>query len=195
MTGSRPKRAEHLPLISRTLMRVALIAAVTFFGISSARTSAQPTPAGASAIPPAPLPVDIAFPLLASYEKGAIRLKIDVLPGHYVYRERFEFQRDSEPAHDIDRYKQPAQVVGKSKQDPHFGAVKVFDAPVTLSLGQSARAKTKLVVTYQGCSELSGVCYPPTRRSFELVAGSRDVMASDAEKPGLGSLLRKNVSQ
>lgn len=206
MTGWRAKSAPQIPLHGSGSALAAAIATVTVFvaSVSLAQTpvASSATPASAAKInqlggvPPAPLPVDTAFPLLASFDKkGALTLKIDVLPGHYLYREKIEFSLDGGTSHGIDRFAQGKDAVGKLKNDPGFGLVKVFETPLTLVAGQSSRAKTVLSVTYQGCSEVAGVCYPPTRRTFDLVAGATDVAAKESAKPGLGQLFKKNVSQ
>jgi thiol:disulfide interchange protein len=203
MTGRLGESATRLPLSTHGFSFAAAIATVTFFVASGAPTIAQnsssvaaPKTMGGGNVPPAPLPVDTAFALLASVEKGKIVLRVDVLPGHYVYRDRFEFARDGEKPYALDKFRQTSDAAAKLKSDPYFGDVKVFDTPVTLAVGHTTRAKTKLTVTYQGCSEISGVCYPPTRRTFELSADAMNVSALETAKPsGLGALFKKNVSQ
>jgi thiol:disulfide interchange protein len=202
MTGGARERAPRLPLSQWARSIAVSIATVTYFvafgmpvfaqNTSSAAVSAVPTP------PPAPVPVDTAFAMTASFDgkaRGNLLLKIDVQPGHYLYRDRFEIQRDGEGVYSLDRFKQSADKAVKTKNDPHFGSVKVFDTPVTLVVGHTARATSKLVVVYQGCSEIAGVCYPPTRRSFDLSGVGVEIAAKEAEKPVLGSLFKKNVSQ
>jgi thiol:disulfide interchange protein len=198
MTVSWLKHLARLPLSNRLdafalqIATLAILIAV-FSPLVAAAAGAQSKPLIAT--PPAPLPVDEAFPLSASFERGNIVLSVDVLPGHYLYQDRFEFNRDGEGVYSLNKFKQTADAKAKTKNDPHFGAVKVFESPVTLTVGHTARAKTKLTVIYQGCSELAGVCYPPTKRSFELTTGDTRVTPSDAVKPGLGALTKKNVSQ
>jgi thiol:disulfide interchange protein len=201
MTGISLMSAAHLPatlrleqFVSRAvaLLSAALVVwlwALPGFAATPATTPATPNP------PPAPLPVDDAFMAAASFENGDIVVRFDVLPGHYLFRDRFEFQRDGEAVKLIDAFKQNASVVGKTKKDPTFGDVKVFEQSVSLNAGHTARAKTQLVVTFQGCSEVAGVCYPPTRRTFALTNGARGVSASEVEKPGLSKLFKKQVSQ
>ncbi len=158
--------------------------------LSSAATASGPTP------PPAPLPVDEAFVATASMHDGRVLLKFDVLAGHYLFRDRFEFQRGDEKPALIDAFKQDANAAGKTKDDPSFGRVKVFDRPVTIVAGhaKSGHGKTQLTVVYQGCSEVAGVCYPPTKRTFTLASGAKDVLPNELAKPGLSSLFKKQVS-
>ncbi len=175
-----------------------LASAVVAFGVH-AQLATPPAPqAGRPALaPPAPLAVDVAFPMTAALEKnqtGTITLKIDVQPGHYVYLDRFEFQRDGEAVYGLDKKKQngtkPVQ-----KKDPQFGDVWVYDAPVSIQVGQTKAKNTNLVVMYQGCSELAGVCYPPTKRTFAIKEAGVEVAAAEVVRPGLGAQFKKQVSQ
>jgi thioredoxin:protein disulfide reductase len=158
--------------------------------ISIAATASAQTP------PPAPLPVDDAFVATASMHDGRVLLKFDVLAGHYLFRDRFEFQRGDEKPVLIDAFKQDASAAGRTKDDPSFGRVKVFDRPVTIvaANAQPGRGKTQLTVIYQGCSEVAGVCYPPTNRTFTLTHGAKDVAPNELAKPGLSSFFKKQVS-
>jgi thiol:disulfide interchange protein len=205
MTVSRAESAVWFPLALRAFARIVALATVTFFvgffANAVAQMSSAPktnSPLSSSTVPPAPLPVDSAFPMTASFDKtrrGDIVLKIDVQPGHYLYRDRFEFERDGEGVYTIGKFKQRADADLKTKNDPHFGTVKVYDTPITLTVGHTARTKSKLTVVYQGCSELAGVCYPPTKRTFDVSGVGVEVAANEVVKPGLGSLFKKNVSQ
>jgi thiol:disulfide interchange protein len=170
---------------------VAFCAAVISLFASSALLATTP---GLPKAPPAPLPVDEAFGVLASLDKGNITLKFDVLPGHYLYRDRFEFQQNGDAVKPASAFVQEASAEGKIKKDPTFGDVKVLEKPVTLNAGHTARANTQLTIVYQGCSEIAGVCYPPTRRTFNLAQGKRDVAANEVEKPGLSKLFKKQIS-
>ena len=53
-------------------------------------------PSALAATPPAPLSVDAAFPVLAAFESGKFVFKFDVLPGHYLYKDRFEVQANGQ---------------------------------------------------------------------------------------------------
>jgi thioredoxin:protein disulfide reductase len=141
--------------------------------------------------PPAPLPVDEAFPVLASERDGVLTVRFDVLPGHYLYGNKFEAFRDKKPVAITPLMPKK----GILKDDPNFGKTEVFTAPVTLKVAANAPTETQFSVRYQGCSEIAGVCYPPITRSFVVRRDAKDVVAVEAQKPGLGSLFRKQVSQ
>ena len=139
--------------------------------------------------PPAPLPVDEAFPVTASLAAGRITVKFDVLPGHYLYRDRFELQANGQPGGALTLPK------GKIKNDPNFGRVEVYEQPLSLSAATRIAGAVTVKVTYQGCSEIAGVCYPPTQRTFALPADGKDVRPSEAPPISLGNQFRKQVSQ
>jgi thiol:disulfide interchange protein len=199
MTASKAESAKQLPLSFRVFALAAVFATVTnfvaFSSTSFAQTSSAPksSPLISSAQPPAPLPVDEAFAATASMNKGHISVTFDVLPGHYLFRDRFEFQRDGESAKTVDSFKQASNAAGKKKKDPSFGDVFVYEQPISLVAGHTARAKSTLVVTYQGCSEIAGVCYPPTRRTFTLSNGAKAVAATEVASSGVSKFLKKST--
>lgn len=207
MTAFAHKSAARLPVANGGSFAVVPLAALALLGCALAllphtHARAQAAPASSVAlkptVPPPPLPVDTAFPMTATLDKkagGAIVLKIDVQPGHYVYRDRFEFQRDGEAIYSIEKFKQAATVKPTQKRDPQFGEVLVYESPVNLKVGQTQSGAAKLVVMYQGCSELAGVCYPPTRRTFDIKEAGVAVAANEVAKPGLGAQFKKQVSQ
>ena len=145
--------------------------------------------AAGAAQPPAPLPVDAAFATVAALEPGKIVVKFDVLPGHYLYRDRFEVQANGQVISAITLPK------GKVKVDPNFGRVEVYEHPFALSAATKLTADTELKLVFQGCSEVAGVCYPPTTRTFALVAGAKAVPAKEIAPVNLKQQFKPQVSQ
>ncbi len=144
----------------------------------------------ASAVqPPAPLSVDAAFATVAALEPGKIVVKFDVLPGHYLYRDRFEVQANGQVI--------SAMVLpkGKVKTDPTFGRVEVYELPFALSAATKIVDHAELKLVFQGCSEVAGVCYPPTTRTFALAAGAKGVRAKEMTPVNLKQLFKPQVSQ
>jgi thiol:disulfide interchange protein len=205
-TGSATQPAPTMHLEQFAGARVALrslAGAITLFAlvfplaahaVAPASVPTAASPIATAPLPPAPLPVDEAFAATASLTDGNISVRFDVLPGHYLFRDRFEFRRDDGGAQLIDAFAQLPAAAGKTKKDPSFGDVKVFEQPLTLNAGHTARAKTQLVVTFQGCSTIAGVCYPPVRRTFALTQGLRNASPNEVEKPGLSDRFKKRVS-
>ena len=154
-----------------------------------------------AATPAEPLPVDVAFPVTASFVNQAVSIRVDVQPGHYLYADRFEIKQDGAAANELQR---KLRAGGKPKQDPNFGLVKVYtqavsaqSKPTLATKGDAAtsKAQTQLEVVFQGCSEVAGICYPPTKRVITVASGAKDVKPLDAEAPALKSLFKKQVSQ
>lgn len=145
----------------------------------------------APTVPPAPLPVDDAFTALAamSTQPGKITFKFDVQPGHYLFRDRFEVLLNGQVVAALNLPK------GKIKNDPNFGRVEVYEQPMALSVTTKSGGPATVKLTFQGCSELAGVCYPPTQRTFALSPGARDVRPNEAAPISLGNQFRKQVSQ
>ena len=169
-------------------LSVLLGAAVAF---AAPATVAMP----ASAPLPAPLPVDEAFATTASLIDNAIALRIDVMPGHYLYANRFEVSLDGATANELQRNLKGG---GKPKQDPQFGRVFVYEKPVLVRYTPKPprqNPQPELKVTFQGCSEVAGICYPPTQRTFTLVPGVKDVHARELVPVSLKNQFKPQVSQ
>jgi thiol:disulfide interchange protein DsbD len=178
MTGRSPESAPAQWVEHRGVAFLAATVAATMAFAASAATS-----------PPAPLPVDEAFPVTASLAAGKITVNFDVLPGHYLYRDRFELQANGQPTAALVLPK------GKIKNDPNFGRVEVYEQPLVLSAAARLPGAATVRVTFQGCSEVAGVCYPPTQRTFTLPVGAKGVRPNEARPVSLGNQFKKQVSQ
>ena len=156
---------------------------MAFSLILSAAVAATPP------VPPALLSVDAAFPVVAAFESGKFVVKFDVLPGHYLYKDRFEVQANEQV---ITKISLP---LGKIKVDPTFGRVEVYEQPMSLSASTALTNNAELTVVFQGCSAVAGVCYPPTKRMFTLAMGAKDVRAKDATVLSFKNQFKPLVSQ
>ena len=155
---------------------------VSMFALSSA-------PAATPSAPPAPLSVDAAFPVVAAFESGKFVVKFDVLPGHYLYKDRFEVQANGQA---IAKISLPA---GKIKVDPNFGRVEVYEQAMSLSAATALTDNAELTLVFQGCSAVAGVCYPPTKRTFTVAAGAKDVRAKELAAVSLKNQFKPLVSR
>ena len=155
------------------------------------------TPVAWAAASDGPLPVDEAFPVTASFVDGRLALQVGVTPGHYLYRDRFEFRVDGKDVGPAVAAKltRLAREKGKVKNDPTFGKTTVFEKPFVLELVPVATTKVELELVFQGCSEVAGVCYPPARRSFALAAGVKHSPPKELQPAGLKNLFKPQVSQ
>jgi thiol:disulfide interchange protein DsbD len=155
------------------------------------------TPVAWAAASDGPLPVDEAFPMTASLVDGKLSLQADVKPGHYLFRDRFEFHVNGK---DVGSAVAPkltklAHDKGKVKNDPTFGKTTVFEKPFVLELMPVTTSKTELELVFQGCSEVAGICYPPTKRVFAMTAGAKNVPAKALPPSSLKNQFKPQVSQ
>lgn len=190
MTSTRSESAVK-PAVWRR--RVACLSVLLGAAVAFAAPATVATPASAPL--PAPLPVDEAFATTASLIDGAIALRIDVMPGHYLYANRFEVRVDGAPANELQRNLQSG---GKPKQDPQFGRVFVYEKPLMVRYTPKPprqKLQRELQVTFQGCSEVAGICYPPAQRTFTLAPGLKDVHARELVPVSLKSQFKPQVSQ
>ena len=107
-----------------------------------------------------------------------VRVRFDIVPGYYLYRERFLFA----PAAGEDfRLDSPSLPPGEVKHDEYFGEVEVYYREVEVALllhpGAAPLREGRVDVTYQGCAD-AGLCYPPITKTlaFDL----------DSTPPGAG---------
>lgn len=126
--------------------------------------------------PRAPSPPEEAMSLTASRASdGTIELSWTLVPGVYLYRDKIAAASGGRPV--------PVDTPpGKSKDDPTFGVVEIYDASFSgLIKDPLVDASLPLEVTYQGCAE-RGICYPPVTQQIDLAGieqlGARTVVAS-----------------
>ncbi|MFP5430174.1 MAG: protein-disulfide reductase DsbD [Gammaproteobacteria bacterium] len=123
------------------------------------------------------LPAEEALQLVTSEVPGGLRLDFVVVPGHYLYAERFRFE-----TLDPDLLAGPPafSLEGEWKEDPSFGRVLVFHESVGVTL--PLQGKGRLKVVWQGCAD-AGLCYPPQNHVINY--GSLDGPAAPPPDAGL----------
>ncbi len=106
-----------------------------------------------------------------------VRVRFDIAPGYYLYRERFLF---APAAGESIRLDSPALPRGEVKHDEYFGEVEVYYREVEVALAVRPEAvaprEARIDVTYQGCAD-AGLCYPPITRTLAVdldASGSGD---------------------
>ena len=119
-----------------------------------------------------------------------LRVRFDIAPGYYLYRERFVFAPAPGESFRIDSPRLPP---GKVKHDEYFGEVEVYYREVEAALpfrrSASHPRELRLDVTYQGCAD-AGLCYPPIIKTlaFDLDSAApgtgRGAAATFAESAG-----------
>lgn len=134
---------------------------------------------------------DQAFTFETRSENGRVFVDWQIADGHYLYRDKTSLQ----PA-DTQQLKHDNFVVdqGKLKHDEFFGEIYILEHQATASIAitnaQDGIKNASFKVKYQGCSEISGICYPPITKEFTLdVAPIGDAAAStlDTGKPQAGA--------
>nr|WP_246215857.1 protein-disulfide reductase DsbD [Microvirga makkahensis] len=131
---------------------------------------------------------DEAFRLSASKSAdGGVILDWAIAPEMYLYRDKVIVSASPGDAQPIPVETSP----GIKKDDPTFGATEVYHdaARATVSAGSLAAAGSPqtIHVTYQGCAEKLGICYPPETKAIELAtlpaAANQSAAASNGSSP------------
>ena len=123
---------------------------------------------------------DQAFILKTWSENGRVHAEWQIADGHYLYRDKTKILPG-----DGNNLATSNFVIdeGELKHDEFFGDIYVFHHKAQASLAinnvtdgvQNANFK----VRYQGCSEISGICYPPITKDITLnISPITDVAAS-----------------
>ena len=132
------------------------------------------------------LPPDQAFVLIEkTAADGSLALTWDIQPGYYLYRDKMKVSILS-PGLIVGELRLPE---GEIKQDPEFGAVKIFKHHLEVGVPVTARPPgvdvLEAEVRYQGCAE-DGICYPPIKKrvAFSNAASSTGPAALGADAGG-----------
>ena len=114
------------------------------------------------------LEVDDAFKLETGIEDDRFVARWVIADGHYLYRNKMDIISDDKSLNTF-----PLQLTpGEEKYDPIFNKmlfVYHHDAEVALPFSNEDGGKqVTFKVKYQGCSEISGICYPPQSRDISV---------------------------
>ena len=97
--------------------------------------------------------------------------RLDITEGYYLYRDKFAFQILDAPDTRVAIVRLPP---GKAKEDPFMGATEVYqgarEVQIPIQLGrQGTDSETVLLeASFQGCSEIHGICFPPLTQTVRL---------------------------
>lgn len=112
---------------------------------------------------------DQAFALKTWSENGRIFAEWQIADGHYMYRDKTKIIAADNSAFTTSNYVVDA---GELKHDEFFGDIYVFHHTAKASLAvdnaKDGVKNTSFKVKYQGCSEISGICYPPITKTITL---------------------------
>ena len=114
------------------------------------------------------LDVDEAFKLSTALKDGQLVASWEIADGHYLYRDKI-----SVTPTDPDVSASPIDLdPGELKNDEFFGKLYVFhhfaSARLPISLNKDGVKSATFNIKYQGCSEISGICYPPESKTISL---------------------------
>lgn len=100
-----------------------------------------------------------------------IIVQFNIAEGYYLYKKSLSFNLED------GFLGEPYIPTGKIQQDEYFGEVEIYYQSLDVSIPfkiQDKIQKKPLIFTieYQGCSD-SGLCYPPQKRSIELIINKK----------------------
>lgn len=114
-----------------------------------------------------PLPPDQVYRLQVQPQQGALLAHWDILPGYYLYKNKFQFISKT-PGVTLDGAQFPA---GDTHTDQYFGTQEIYRGGVTARIPYAGSGPLTLEVIYQGCAD-KGFCYPPQTKQFNLTLAS-----------------------
>jgi len=112
---------------------------------------------------------DEAFKISYDSQPGLFKVNWVIAEGHYLYRDKMQITTD-EPGINSNPLLMPQ---GDAKDDPIFNkTLYVFhnlaDVALPYQYNDSGDKEVTFKVKYQGCSEISGICYPPQTKKFTV---------------------------
>ena len=135
------------------------------------------------------LDVDDAFQVNYDSQPGKFTVSWVIAEGHYLYRDKMQITTDETSVNS----KSLVMPQGEAKEDPIFNkTLYVFhhltDASLPYQYTGNGDKDVTFKVKYQGCSEISGICYPPQTRKFTVklspissAMASTDMASSETE--------------
>ncbi|WGZ92928.1 MAG: protein-disulfide reductase DsbD [Candidatus Thiothrix putei] len=142
------------------------------------------------------IPVDQAFVFeLTALDKGTLNAHWTIQPEHHLYRPKIKFTIKEPQGVTLGA---PIFPTGETVEDEYFGKIEVYghDIDVKVPILQSSGLQKLIVETeYQGCSDSTGICYPPVKQSRELtLAGLPDAKPLDEATPDNSTAANKATS-
>jgi len=112
----------------------------------------------------APLHPDKAFGFdITATDKQNLNIGWSITPGHYLYQHKLKFSV-TEPAGVS--LGDPILPKGKAEHDEYFGDIVTYNKNFNVKIPLLGKAdKVTVKVNYQGCSKLTGICYPPQTKT------------------------------
>ena len=136
-----------------------------------------------------------AFRFSARAADGGVEVSFKIADGYYMYRDKFRFSAEGNPAVKLGAPQLPS---GARHKDEFFGEVETYRGQVRIQVPAQGEGRFDLKVVSQGCADV-GVCYVPmeSQATLQLVAAGGaqpprfSVFASDLE---IARLFEGNVA-
>ncbi len=124
----------------------------------------------------APLHPDKAFGFdIVVVDKQNINVRWSVTPGHYLYQHKLKFSVAEPMGVSLG---DPVLPKGKAERDEYFGDIVTYNHNFDVKIPLVGNADTVSVkVNYQGCSKLTGICYPPQTKTQTINLASAQAVA------------------
>ena len=119
-------------------------------------------------------------------DPNTLMARWQIAPDHYMYRGKLSFQLADGQAIQLGQVELPA---GEKKHDEFFGDIEVYhgqvEARIPLLRSNPEPTSVQIIATYQGCAEITGICYPPIKKTLTLALPAATSLAATAgEAPG-----------
>ena len=112
---------------------------------------------------------DQAFILKTWSDNGRVFAEWKIADGHYLYRDKTKILPADQSSFSTSNFTIDA---GELKHDEFFGEIYVFHnqakASLAINNAKDGFENASFKVKYQGCSEISGICYPPITKDITL---------------------------
>lgn len=132
-----------------------------------------------------PLPPDEAFTFdIIATDSNTLNARWNITPGHYLYQHKINFKvNDLESKITLGKPNLPE---GKAYKDVYFGDVVTYEKDFDVTVPVNGYQKSLEIKTeYQGCSKLTGICYPPQTKieTIDFSAFPLTIAADTSNKP------------
>jgi thiol:disulfide interchange protein DsbD len=120
-----------------------------------------------------------AFRFSAHAAHGEVEVTFAIAEGYYLYRDKFRFTAEGNPAVRLGAAQLPA---GARHKDEFFGEVETYRRQVRIRVPAQGEGPFELKVVSQGCADV-GVCYVPmeSQASLRLVAAAAPLSAASSD--------------
>ena len=111
-----------------------------------------------------PLPPDKAFGFdISALDKQTLNAHWQITPGHYLYQKKIRFRLLDAEGVELGKWIKPE---GKLQKDATYGDTIVYNKDFEIKIPLVGKADSITIKTgYQGCSKLTGICYPPQNKT------------------------------